>query len=80
MSKLGIFIWFATNGSFKISSNLESGTVNAGQTRDNYENSDSERSRPLMMLTYYALDITSLVFVLIALILRNAIQRWEVGR
>ena len=55
-------------------------SINAGQTRDKYENSDSERSSPVMMLTYYALDITSLVFVLIALILRNAIQRWEVGR
>ena len=68
---------FATNASFKKSSNLESGTVNAGQTRDKYENSDSERSSPVMMLTYYALDITSLIFVLIVLIPRNAIQRWE---
>ena len=69
---------FATNASFKKSSNLESGTVNAGQTRDKYENSDSERSSPVMMLTYYALDITSLIVVLIVLIPRNAIQRWEV--
>ena len=50
VGKLGIFILFATNASFKISSYLESGTVNAGQTRDKYENSDSERSSPVMML------------------------------